>query len=204
MIPVCVYFGMGAALALVLRARAKRDGAPSTEVWVSSALCLLLWPLWAPIAWTRRDGKADADATEVTLAREALDDAREVVRGTPLEGLLSPEVVARIVAELDQLVLRRDELRRLCRRGSRLASGDRPDAGDARLIELAERDSRRLSELLEVVRALRTRLVLARYGGASLDGVGDLLSELTTHVESLDEALACPAPPPRGSSALAL
>jgi hypothetical protein len=144
----------------------------------------------------------------VALAREVLRDAERVVQGTPLEALLTREVAARIASEFEQLALRRDELLRLARlEGDGAPSpgwgpagfGTTPAVVEQRLSELAEAETRRLAELLEVVRALRTRLVLARYSGASLDGVGDLLGELTTRVESLDEAFDMP----RRSSGLA-
>jgi hypothetical protein len=160
------------------------------ERCISAALCLFLWPLWAPIALTRKTTEPKHSlAPELEEAREALDDAKVTVRGTPLEALLNEDIAHAILGELAQLVTRRDELRRLARRAVGSKGGDRD--GPARLEALAGRDDERIRELVELVGALRTRLVLARYSGASIEGVGDLLTELTTRVESLDE-LFCP------------
>lgn len=191
MMALACYFVVGALLAVVI-ARSTESDARIGERWLSAVLCVLLWPLWAPIAWNRE--AARCAAVEVEEARSALREAEAVVVGTPLEALLTADIAARILGELEQLAARRDELRRLARASD---SGARRGSDDALLLDLAERDTRRLSELVDVVRSLRTRLVLARYGGASLDGVGDLLVELTTRVESLDEVFS----PPRDTDA---
>lgn len=192
MIGWLAYLGTGVLLAAVLRRRRAQERAHTVQSWLDVALCVTLWPLWGPISWSAVGPKPERPTPpEVELAREVLRDAEAVVHGTPLEALLTRDVAARIVAEFEQLAVRRDELRRLAR-----LDGPTP------LLELAEGETRRLAELLEVVRALRTRLVLARYSGASLDGVGDLLGELTTRVESLDEVFEMPKRSSRLASAV--
>lgn len=191
-----VYLAVGTLCAALSDRTLRRLRAARGERYVSLALCLFLWPLWAPIALTRKAAEpAGALAPELREAREALDDAKSAVQATPLDALLNDDIAHAILGELAQLVARRDELRRLASRT--VVSKDGASAvdrdGSARLGALADRDEQRIRELVELVGALRTRLVLARYSGASIEGVGDLLTELTTRVESLDELFFPPA-----------
>jgi hypothetical protein len=188
-----LYCAIGALCATLSDRILRRQRAELRERCVSAVLCLVLWPLWAPIALTRKAPQSqDSLAPELGEAREALDDAKSTVQGTPLEALMNEDIGHAILGALAQLVTRRDELRRLAHRwaGSKGSGRD----GAERLAGLAERDQERIRELVALVGALRTRLVLARYSGASIEGVGDLLTELTARVESLDELFS---PPPR-------
>ncbi len=190
-----LYVAAGALCALLADRVLIQLRAHLGERAVSAILCLSLWPLWAPIALTRKATEpAQAVSAELSEAKDALEDARSVVRATPLEALLTEDVAQSILGELEQLVRRRDELRRLSART--LGSKGTPTAADrdgaARLGALAERDELRIRELIGLVGALRTRLVLARYSGASIEGLGDMLTELTTRVETLDELFSPP------------
>jgi hypothetical protein len=180
----------------------RRARAELGERCISAALCLFLWPLWAPIALTRKPtGPTETLAPELLEAREALEDAKATVQATPLEALMNEDIALAILGELTQLMTRRDELRRLARRTALPRGSDL--SGSARLDALADRDEERIRELVTLVGALRTRLVLARYSGASIEGVGDLLTELTTRVESLDELFCPPLCAPHGAASSA-
>ena len=54
-----------------------------------------------------------------------------------------------------------------------------------RLEALRRRDELALEELGELVAALRTQLVLARYAGSTAEGAGDIVSEVWARVEVL-------------------
>ncbi len=188
---VLIYGAVGVLCATLSDRILRRLRARLGERCLSALLCVALWPLWAPIALTRKTTESnDALAPELLEAREALEDAKATVQATPLEALMNEEIAHAILGELEQLLTRRDELRRLATRTVGSKGTDRN--GPARLTALAERDDERIRELVELVGALRTRLVLARYSGASIEGVGDLLTELTTRVESLDELFSPP------------
>ena len=54
---------------------------------------------------------------------------------------------------------------------------------------MRDRHERALEELGELVGALRSQLVLARYAGSSPDGVGGIVTELWARVEGLGEVM---------------
>jgi len=61
-----------------------------------------------------------------------------------------------------------------------------------RLHAMRERDARSLLDLADLVEALRTQLVLARFAGSSVEGVGDIVTEMWARVEGLGEAMEDP------------
>ena len=67
-----------------------------------------------------------------------------------------------------------------------------------RLAGLRDRDARALEELAELVQALRTQLVLARFAGSSLEGASGIVSEVWARVESLDVAIDTREDSPEG------
>jgi hypothetical protein len=58
-----------------------------------------------------------------------------------------------------------------------------------RLVALRDRDAQALSELADLVQALRTQLVLARFAGSSVEGAGGIVSEVWARVEGLGAAM---------------
>src|SRR5262249_53912105 len=58
-----------------------------------------------------------------------------------------------------------------------------------RLHAMRERDARALDELADLVQALRTQLVLARFAGSTVEGVGGIVSEVWARVEGLGAAM---------------
>jgi len=100
---------------------------------------------------------------DVLLARDAFDVARATRRVTELE---------RDPAQTRALAMARLHLDKV-----------------ERLRALRDRDARALEELAELAGALRTQLVLARYAGSSVEGAGDIASEVWSRVEALGEAL---------------
>ena len=70
---------------------------------------------------------------------------------------------------------------------------------------LRVRDERALEELSDLVQALRTQLVLARFAGSSIEGASGIVSEVWARVEGLgavmeaqDDDLVSPPPAPPG------
>jgi len=181
----------------------------------SAALAVPLWPLWAPIALTtaQRAGSGHlvaATADAAARVQRALREGVEACAGTSYESLLSREAASRIDAEVTRAAARHTELDALLRRegfdavaaAARVAELERAGASlraiaTARLHQdnvkrlhgMRDRDARALDELADLVQALRTQLVLARFAGSSVEGVGGIVTEVWARVEGLGAAM---------------
>ncbi len=205
---LALYFVVGATIAAAIYLRAvPRD----RRAVASAALALPLWPLWAPIALTSGRRAERAPVTGVPRQLEsALLEALAAVESTPLAGLLSPDSVSEILAEIGRAATRCAELDALLARPDfdpelatrRLATleaeGAPPRALASarlhrenvhRLERLRDHDRGALAELTDLVGALRTQLVLARYAGSSAEGAGGIVTELWARVEGLGAAI---------------
>jgi hypothetical protein len=203
-----IYAGVGVACAVTLYRRSER-----TRTSVLNALIAVpLWPIWGPIAWTARPepSYAGGKASErVERIRAALDEAVELVRGSPLERMLDRESARSIVSEAERLSARNDELvellsrdefdaeaaaRRLealeaARASPRVCSSARVHLENIRrLRRLAESEARALEELAGLVVALRTELMVVKLSGSSAEGVDDIVRDLSAHIEGLRQA----------------
>lgn len=202
--------GVACSVAVYLRQR------PSRSAWVSALVTVPLWPVWAPMVLTspseelrtRLRGRGDT----ARRIEAALAEAMEAARGSRLSALLPEAAVESIVRAVEASDRRHGELTRLLARPGfdRSSASSRVEAlsgsGRARALatarlhlanverlhELRERDERSLADLVELVEALRTQLVLARFAGSTVEGVGDIVSELWARVEGLGEALEEP------------
>lgn len=182
---------------------------------LSAALCVPLWPIWAPVALTARraePGGAPGSAAAAARVQGALREGVSACAGTSFEALLSREAAARIEAEVARAAARHAELDALLRQGgfdeaaaaARVAEIERGGgAGSGRALATAhlhlenirrlramrDHDARALEELADLVQALRTQLVLARFAGSSVEGVGGIVSEVWARVEGLGAAI---------------
>ena len=206
-----LYVIAGAALAFaVLRRSPSRDAA----AWASAAVTIPLWPLWAPVALTAARGRRPVASPPTTDAARrieaALREGVEACAGSALSALLSAEAARSILAEVAGTEARRTELDALLSRPAfdresvraRLTELERASSPPRalatarlhvenvdRLHDLRERDRRALEEVADLVEALRTQLVLARYAGSSVEGVGGIVSEVWARVEGLGAAM---------------
>lgn len=203
-IPLTVYLGLGFAFAFTF---AKRDGQGEGRL-VTATLALLAWPLWGPIVLFREPlGATDASTPSAMRVMRALEETRAAVRGTALESLLPEATVIAMRASVMRVSARLAELALTTARPeydaaqarTRVERLERSEAsartlGTARVhLENAERltalyqaEGRALDELADLCDALRTQLVLARYAGSSLEGIGDIVCEVSARVEGLD------------------
>jgi hypothetical protein len=145
----------------------------------------------------------------------ALREGVEACAGTSLEALLPRDAATRIAAEVARAADRHAELEELLGREgfdpevaeARLReleqSGASPRAVSTarlhaenirRLVSMREHDARALEELADLVQALRTQLVLARFAGSSVEGAGGIVSEVWARVEGLGVAMGGPVP----------
>lgn len=149
----------------------------------------------------------------------ALREGAEACAGTALEALLPRGAAERIRADVARATARNAELTEVlsraefdgeaaARRVAELeraaveagAEGSRPGRAlrtarlhlenVRRLEALRDHDVRALEDLLELVQALRTQLVLARFAGSSVEGIGGIVSEVWARVEGLGVALS--------------
>jgi hypothetical protein len=197
----------------------RRAPPPRARALGSAALAVMLWPLWLPVLLSsgarRHESEPEADPDCAT--ETALLEAHAVVRDGPLEDLLPRAAVERILGEVRRARARKAELD-----GLLAAPSYDPEQAEARLerliqdsasrrtltsarlhldnvrrlAALAERDRRALGELEELVMALRTQLVLAKFAGTAPSDAGDIVAEVWARVEVLGTTLDTPLAPP--------
>lgn len=199
-----VLYGVAGALsgALVYRSQPRRDARALGAALLSAPL----WPLWLPVLFASQRTERDVQRSAATETEAALLEGHEAVRNTPLEPLLPRTAVDRLLRELRRATERYAELthllskkgfdraaaeERVARLEQRaasprtLASARLHLENVARLQSLAARDRRALEELSELIAALRTQLVFARYSGSSPGEASDIVTEVWARVEML-------------------
>jgi hypothetical protein len=207
-----LYLVAGLACAVAVY-RSSAESGPRAAA--AAALAVPLWPIWAPIALTSSRSAAVASVrlgTAAAAARmeSALREGVEACAGTAFEALLSRDAAARIQVEVTRAASRHAELDALLRRdgfddvaaASRVAELEHARASSRalatarlhldnvrRLRAMRDRDARALEELADLIQALRTQLVLARFAGSSVEGVGGIVSEVWARVEGLGAAI---------------
>lgn len=211
---LALYLVAGGACGLAIWIRAQRPR--GARVALSAAVAVPLWPVWAPVALSAAAparARRSRDSGETARRIEAaLAEGVAAAAGTPMSAMLSEEAAARIVDEVHRACARSRELAELLGRPeldrdrardrlARLAElpDARPRALHAARLQLAnverlhamrEADEVAVRELHDLVAALRTQLVMARYAGSSAEGVGGIVSEVWARVEGLGEAMA--------------
>ncbi|MBX3188277.1 MAG: hypothetical protein KF819_14760 [Labilithrix sp.] len=199
--------GLGCGLAVWRRATDRGLGA------VLSALATVpLWPLWAPFALMPSPLAKHAKESDAIVARveKALAEAVDAAAETPMSEIFSRSVAGRIATQVRAVAARLRELEALSAqthfdRGAsaqRLADLEQRGAPERaiatarlqhdsllRLADLRAADAQALEELADLLDALRTQLVLARYAGASDDGASAIVGEVWARLEGLGAAL---------------
>jgi hypothetical protein len=209
-----VLYGLAGTLSGVFVYRAGSAGGSRVRAFGSAALSVPLWPLWLPVLFASRQAETTAERTATTEAEAALLEGHEAVRNTPLEPLLPRAAVDRLLRELRRATERYAELSnllakkgfdrgaaaervaRLEQRGASprtLASARLHLENVDRLLSLSTRDRRALEELSELIAALRTQLVFARYSGSSPGEASDIVTEVWARVEMLGTSNDDPA-----------
>ncbi|MEO6598456.1 MAG: hypothetical protein ABIQ16_01190 [Polyangiaceae bacterium] len=224
-----VLYGLAGALGGVVVYRRQPERGP--RAMGLALLAVPLWPLWLPVLFASSQSLDGVDPRSAGSGVEAaLLEGHEAVRNTALEPLLPRAAVERLLRELRRATARSAELDTLLAkkefdRGEaeeRLARLEQISASPrmlasarlhlenvARLQGLAARDRRALDELSELIAALRTQLVFARYSGSSPGEASDIVTEVWARVEMLgtstddpfeSDLLAAPPPQTRATS----
>jgi hypothetical protein len=203
-----LYGVIGVACAVAVLRRAPSTGARALSSAVAS---VLVWPLWAPFALGAAPKPPAPGPSTGSVARidRALSEAVQAVAGTPMSEVFSPRVAARISAEVARVAARLEELSALTARTAfdeptsaahvrDLEARGAPERTIAtarlqhdslvRLQKLRAADAQALDDLADLLEALRTQLLLARYSGASADGAGAIVSEVWARLEGLGAA----------------
>ena len=200
--------GLACAIAVFRHAPVRGAGA-----LFSALVTVPLWPLWAPFALAPARALAGTRPENVAiLARvdNALTDAVAAVAATPMSEVFTPRTAARIAAEVARVAGRLADLSALAEKSGfdpeasrrRLEQLERGGASEravatarlqhdslARLAELRAADARALDELADLLEALRTQLVLARYEGSPADDASAIVSEVWARFEGLGAVL---------------
>jgi hypothetical protein len=197
--------GVACAIAVLRRAEGSRAGAA-----LSAMMTVPLWPVWAPFALaTTKKLRVSSEGGALARIDKALDEAVRAVAGTPMADVFSQKVASRIQAEVAHVAARLDELVALAAEGGfdveasktrvrDLEARGAPERAVAtarmqhesfvRLAELVATDRRALEELADLLEALRTQLLLARYEGSSAEGASAIVSEVWARLEGLGAA----------------
>lgn len=207
---VVLYGAAGLTCGVLVYRRSKVKDRPAL---VNAVTAALLWPLFAPIAWTS-DGESSRRVVpdpsgRLAKIRAALDEAMAGVRDSALERLLSRELAETIWEEARRVATRNDELLSLLGRKEfdlteatrRLEALEKQEISPRavasarlhvenvrRLVSLAERDARALVEIEALVSALRTELLMVRLSGSSSGAVDDIVGDLWAQIEGLRQA----------------
>ena len=208
-----VLYGLSGALSSVFVYRMSAASGSKVHALKSAALALPLWPLWLPVLLASSHSAQRTSRAGATEVEAALLEGHEAVRDTPLEPLLPRTAVDRLLrelrratersAELDTLLTKKgfdrahaeEHVARLEQRKASpraLASARLHLENVERLQHLAARDRRALDELSELIAALRTQLVFARYSGSSPGEAGDIVTEVWARVEMLGTSSDAP------------
>lgn len=201
--------GLACAIAVFRRAR-------GASAFASALVTIPLWPLWAPFALAPSRARGDEpkrrpeNAAVMARVERALAEAVAAVAESPMSTVFTERTAARIAAEVSRVAQRLASLDALAQEGSfdRVASAARLEelarsgASDravatarlqhdsrARLVDLRAADARALDELADLLEALRTQLLLARYEGSPADDASAIVSEVWARLEGLGGAL---------------
>ncbi|MBN8613687.1 MAG: hypothetical protein J0L92_24035 [Deltaproteobacteria bacterium] len=189
------------------RAAHQRGAASVGERFVSTLLATTLWPLWAPFVVERqRTLPVERGASAIGLeVRREIDAARMTCVQSGLDPVFSAEMAEHLRTEVERSVARVADLERTLAtphfdpgaaeahvkalggdtdRG-RLASASLHARNVVRMRALLEADQQALRDLVELLRALRSQLALARFVGSSEADASGIVRDVWTRVEGL-------------------
>ncbi len=163
---------------------------------LDAVLAIFAWPLLVP-TWSSSPSPAPRDEAErlVDAVREGLRAVRDAAAGSPFATLLGTDAESRLLADLERAAERMRAIdaelagTRASPRGASTAALH--DDAEASLRAIAAADRAAMKELVELLAALRARIVLARHAGSASEGPAALATELWARIEGLGEAVAC-------------
>lgn len=201
-----------------VRAWSHGDRRGGFERAVSTLLATTLWPLWAPfIVEGARARPAERETSTIGLeVRREIDAARVTCAESGFDPVFSEAMAERLRTEVDRSVARVADLERTLatphfdpraaeahvkaldgstERG-RLASASLHARNVIRMRALLEADQQALRELVELLRALRSQLALARFFGSSEADASGIVRDVWTRIEGLGAVIEPETAPP--------
>lgn len=204
-----VLIGVGCAIALVAR-----QGRAATPL-VDMALLLAFWPLFGPFVLARPGQHHGGPSPTGTHTQgEGLEELLMALRragGAPLASLLPDldtgrrlqsrlEIAARHVSEIDRLLgmEQYSEDAALARQADLQAAGDTRSAEMVdgrlqiigRLRRLRDHFDQEINQISELLTQLQLQAELVRIAGTASDDTRDLVLELVTRIQGLEELMA--------------
>lgn len=189
------YVAIGVALALA----ALRRGRSALDAF----LVVLSWPLYAPAlrGAATEPPATDGPARAALAVRSALRSVRDAAAGSPFSTLLGEPAEARISLEIERAAARMravdhelETLEAARAEAQASSSGELRAEATASLRALRAADAAAMAELVDLLGALRSRIVLARHAGSSAEGPSAIVAEVWARIEGLGEAVACTQP----------
>lgn len=188
-ITAVAYVGIG--LAVGARALYRQEG------FMDAILVALAWPLMLPLGRAERridPRTVDPAGKAADEVRAALASVEEAARGTPYATLLDARAGLRLREELLRATQRvraiDDELERTAGQGpASAATRELRREADTSLRAIRDRDLAAMTELADLLGALRSRIVLARHAGSLAEGPESMVSEVWSRIVGLGEAL---------------
>ncbi len=202
-----ILVGFACALAVMQRSSFR------ASTIVSATMTIFLWPIWAPFALASKSTfRIRTSETNGLFDRleKALAEAALAAEGTPMVDIFSKKVAAEMTEQITRISARITELEAISKRSDfdreasarRLYELERTGASERalqtarlhlegidRLLELRKTDTRTLEELADLLEALRTQFILARYSGSSAEGASAIVADVFARLEGLGAAL---------------
>ena len=168
------------AMGLLCAGLAWRKKEPPLDV----LLVLLAWPLYTTMQASPR-APEDAAFRAAESVREGLVQVGEAARGSTFATLFDARAEDRVRRELERAT---ERVRAIDLELSRTSKNTALSSANTRLRAIRDRDLHAMRELVQLLAALRSEILIARHEGSSAEGPSALVSEVWARVVGLGEA----------------
>ena len=175
------------AIGLVCAALAwRRKESPLDVLFV-----LLAWPIYTSML-APAEAPEDVAFRAAESVREGLAQVGESARGSTFATLLDARAEERVRRELERAT---ERVRAIDLELARTSKNTALSAASTRLRAIRNRDLHAMQELVQLLAALRSEILIARHEGSSAEGPAALVSEVWARVVGLGEAQSQSATP---------
>lgn len=170
------YIAIGLACAVLAW---RRKEAPLDVLFVC-----LAWPIYASMLAPPK-APSDAAFSAAESVREGLSQVADAARGSAFATLLDASAEERVRRELERAT---ERVRAIDLELERMGKNTTLSSANARLRSIRNRDLHAMQELVQLLAALRSEILIARHEGSSAEGPAALVSEVWARVVGLGEA----------------